>query len=108
MSYRLFLDDERFPVEEGCVIARSYDEAREIVLRDGVPEFISFDHDLGEGRSGSDFAHWLVNYLLDHPNVDMTNFSFYVHSQNPVGADRIRNLMNSFLDHIRKERFRDV
>lgn len=101
MSYNLFLDDERYPGKSDLrkyEIARNFDEAVEIVTTLGWPRYISFDHDLGPGKSGADFAQWLVQYFLDNePPIDL--FSYYVHSQNPVGADNICGLMEAFLRH---------
>jgi hypothetical protein len=45
---KLFLDDERFPPDDGSewVIVRSAFEAMLYCMDHGCPEFISFDHDL--------------------------------------------------------------
>lgn len=104
--YSLFLDDERFP-PEFCpkgqwVTARTTMEACMIVKERGMPEFISFDHDLGESiPSGHDFTIWLVESHLDGDLTIPANFRFYVHSQNPVGKANIEGLLNQFLEHIR-------
>jgi hypothetical protein len=47
MSYKMFIDDERFPVSDDWVIVRSSQEAIDTVLAKGFPSYISFDHDLG-------------------------------------------------------------
>jgi hypothetical protein len=47
MAYKLFIDDERFPVTDDWVIVRSSKEAIDHVLAHGMPSEISFDHDLG-------------------------------------------------------------
>jgi len=60
------------------------------------PSFISFDHDLGDGLTGYDCAKWLVEYDLE-TGLMPADFSFYVHSQNPVGASNIKNLLNSYM-----------
>ena len=65
-----------------------------------MPEKISFDHDLGEANgivlpTGYDFVKWLGEYILDH-NVDLSQFTWYVHSQNPVGVHRI----NGYLENL--------
>src|SRR5690606_38036207 len=61
-SYKMFLDDERYPSTVNWVIVRSYEQAVEIIKEIGLPSFISFDHDLGEGKSGYDFALYLIDY----------------------------------------------
>jgi hypothetical protein len=99
MSWHLYLDDERFPkTERSWVIARSAEEAKALILRDGCPAFISFDHDLGEGQgTGHELAHWLVEQDLDGAIQIPPDFAFNVHSANPVGAANIAALLNSYL-----------
>lgn len=97
MTYRLFLDDERFPPDDGAwLIARTVDEARAIVEANGIPAFISFDHDLGPGPNAMQFAHWLADHVLDH-SLSLDGFDFYVHSQNPVGRDNIQSFIEGLL-----------
>lgn len=118
----LFLDDLRVPdevtwVDIGIgpwVVVRSYNEAVEWVLKNGFPDVISFDHDLGyedfdttesgmivvtnskEEKSGHDFAKWLIEYDMD-TNTMPENFTFTVHSMNPEGAKNITGLLNNYL-----------
>lgn len=51
MTYRLFIDDERFPSNDGnkWKIARNYRDVKLHFFGYGSPSFISFDHDLGSG-----------------------------------------------------------
>lgn len=97
MLYSLYIDDERTPKtsREFCIV-RSCDEAINFVLEHGMPMYVSFDHDLGTGASGYDFAKWLVEYMIDH-NIT-TMFEFNVHSANPVGSANI----NSYLENYRR------
>lgn len=105
MTYRLFLDDIRNPdwvySEPGeWEICRDMAQAVVIMLEQGCPDLISFDHDLGEDiPTGYDLAKWLVERDLDHPGFIPDHFRFYVHSANPVGASNIQNLLNSYLFH---------
>lgn len=94
--YKMFLDDERFPVDNEWVIVRSFDEAVLYIKEHGCPFYISFDHDLGDGLTGYDFAKWLIEQHLDN-NIIPSNFSFYVHSMNPIGAANIKQLLTNFL-----------
>lgn len=98
MTYKLFIDDERFPVGDQAewTIVRSFDEAIEAVKQYGYPVFCSFDHDLGAGKTGYDFAKWLVEFDLDTDSMPV-NFGFYVHSQNPVGAKNINLYLERYL-----------
>lgn len=115
MSYILFIDDERFPPDDGqdWVIARNLDEVRATIARLGMPVFVSFDHDLGDDTpSGHEIARAMVFADLDaasgaEPSDDArglvgalpADFSFTVHSQNPVGAKNIASILSSYLAH---------
>jgi len=124
---KLFLDDERNPGDVTWValesgpwhVVRSYKEACEWVERNGFPDVVSFDHDLGyeafdtdesglivvtdatPAPSGYDFAKWLTELDMDLeglPEAGMQpEFRFYVHSMNPVGANNIRSLMDNYI-----------
>jgi len=92
MGYNLYLDDIRTPPREGWVIARDFEEAVAIVESRGLPDFISFDHDLGEGLTGYDFAKWLVELAMRTKST----ISFFVHSANPVGAKNIQAYIDNY------------
>lgn len=103
-TYSLFLDDERDPSENSdlnWVICRNTDEAMEMI-KSCMPDFISFDHDLGErsvgllNKNGLSFAKDLVEYDLEH-NVIGPSFDFTVHSMNPVGADNIEKYLRPYI-----------
>ena len=89
---QLYLDDLR-PTPEGFDRVYSYEEFVVYLEIKGLPEFISFDHDLGEDLSGYDCAKYLVEYCLEHqlPLPD-----YQVHSQNPVGKENIERLLENF------------
>lgn len=98
MTYKLFLDDERLPVEGNWVVVRNYDAAVVAVETLGMPYYISFDHDLGDSRTGYDFAKYLVEYDLLHDVWRKSeDFSYYVHSQNPIGKENIERYLESYL-----------
>lgn len=93
MTYKLFLDDERDPIGQDWIIVRSYDDFALIIEEFGVPEFISFDHDLGENSAtGYACAKWLVGYCI---GAGEKIPDFYVHSQNPVGKANIEAYISS-------------
>lgn len=56
MTYHLFLDDERHPGDVTWVklpnvpwqVVRNYDEFVETVYKHGIPDFVTFDHDLAD------------------------------------------------------------
>jgi hypothetical protein len=122
---RLFLDDIRNPkdclsymkddvYDENWDIVRTYDEFVDYITKNGVPDEISFDHDLADEhydpsmylsssiyvgkydsfkeKTGYDCAKWLSDYCVNNI-VPMSKF--YVHSMNPVGRDNIRSVLNT-------------
>jgi hypothetical protein len=99
MTFKLFIDDERFPPSDGdeWVICRNLVEVQAVVAERGWPNFISFDHDLGHGEpTGMDIAKWLVEYDLDN-QIMCDGFDYYVHSQNVPGTINIRGLLDGYL-----------
>jgi hypothetical protein len=108
MSYSLLIDDERDPPNDGRKwrIARSLDQVKTCLSIHGAPIFVSFDHDLGDKEpTGHDIAKAMVDGDLGersdsgfaigfHPN-----FTYYVHSQNPVGKSNIEGLLVNYLRH---------
>lgn len=122
MSYNLFLDDVRDPNKflqsiKTWVIARDYNQFVNIITERGLPEFISFDHDLAfehypfndpnqDGKTisynvytektGYHCAQWLINYCLDKAQKLPP---FQVHSMNPVGRENIKQLLHGFQRH---------
>ena len=92
MIWKMFIDDERFPVESDQVIVRSVEEAQKLIYKRGCPIEINFDHDLGDNvPTGFDLAKWLVEKDLDgNGNFISQDFRFYIHSQNPTGRESHR------------------
>lgn len=101
-NWKLFLDDERIPVKNDYLIARSFYDAMDLIDTFGIPSHIAFDHDLGLGANGCDFAEWFANYIIDRDGLIWhelpKNFSYSVHSMNPIGANNIKNVMDAFLE----------
>lgn len=90
----LWLDDLRIPSKEYKWI-KDYKEFINHIETYGLPDFISFDHDLGEEETGYDCAKWLVEYCL---NNDKKLPNFKVHSMNPIGKRNIEYLFKNFND----------
>lgn len=94
MSYNLFLDDWKVPTScrnypgdesiydtEEFFIAKSFDTFYEIIKREGIPNFVSFDYDLGpDDNTGLDCAKFLKFYC-NELGVDFPNYN--VHSSWP-------------------------
>ena len=124
---KLFLDDIRIPKDcvNGLVpshlnkmywdgdwdIVRSYNEFVDWINKNGLPDFISFDHDLADIHYGMDFST-----IIDNPHIEKTGYDaakwlgdycmdnkiklpdYIVHSQNPVGKANIQG----YLDNVKK------
>jgi hypothetical protein len=114
-NYNIFLDDERFPSDvhlylEGVdiyktkewVIVRNYKDFTELIQKSGMPNIISFDHDLGDfsendEKTGYDCAKWLVDFCIDF-KFNLPNF--LVHTQNTTGAKDIQKYLENAKKHI--------
>ena len=111
MSYNLFLDDIRtvdmvYPATDiNFVIVRSYDACIAYIKENGLPEFMTFDNDLGEDENknllpdGYAVAKWLVY----ESGLDLTDFKFNVHSGSAVDKGRIESLLNNHIRLIREK-----
>lgn len=113
----LFLDDIRHPKDayrytkqeifqkEDWHIVRNYQAFVDRILEKGLPEMISFDHDLADEhyletdsgkfveKTGYDCAKWLIEYCMDR-YLELPQY--YCHSMNPVGKQNIESLLNNF------------
>lgn len=109
-----------YPKPNKLVWVLNYEQFVQWIEKFGLPDIISFDHDLADQhytpeeywddydkskeyqdaqnyteKTGLDCAKWLVDYCIDNKKKMPT---FYVHSANPVGADNIRGLLNNYID----------
>ena len=118
--YNLFLDDIREPRCLGDTrtweVVRSYNVFVDKITKDGLPRFISFDHDLSDvhypqstedyskpinysseryhrEKTGYHCAVWLVNYCN---NRKLPFPEYQVHSMNPVGKQNIIQVIEGF------------
>ena len=90
---KLFLDDVRDAPDASWTVVRSFDAFRDWITANGVPEVISFDHDLGFAvPTGMDCAKWIVDQGL-------VLQEFRVHSANPVGKENIERLLLNWQNH---------
>lgn len=92
---KLYLDDIRFPAKgEGVTIIRTYQDFIFTWIHNKQDiTSISFDHDLGEARTGYD-AICLVEHDY-HLNLISHDIELNCHSANTSGADRIRQAIDS-------------
>lgn len=137
MKKLIWLDDDRSPflnnwlryspIEEPYEVfwLKSYDEFVEYISKNGIPDAICFDHDLGnkidpdadlmfyngeissfsllsydnDEKTGYDCAKWLVEYCLDN-NLMIPLYS--IQSMNSVGKKNIDDLLKNFIKNIKK------
>ena len=89
-----FYDNLMKSTDVDFVWVKNFDEFKNFIMSNGIPEFVSFDHDLGKGLpKGLDCAKWLVKYC-EKNNINLPKF--YVHSANPNGQREINALLNGF------------
>ncbi|OJJ22814.1 hypothetical protein BKI52_00240 [marine bacterium AO1-C] len=110
MGYNLFLDDLRTvemvyddPTKYNFVVVRTYRAFVECIQANGLPDFISFDNDLGldaEGEVAPD-GYAAAKWLVYESGLDLSKLQYYVHSANPVAAEQIRGLLDNYLRHLR-------
>ncbi len=120
---KLFLDDYRQPEElnaisqykdpiyadnDDWVVVKSYDEFVKTIEEQGVPELVSFDHDLAdmhygittfdyntiEEKTGYHCAKWLIDYCIEKK---IPYPKYEVHSFNVVGSKNIEMLIQNFI-----------
>jgi hypothetical protein len=127
----LFLDDIRIPSDVSLYVSnpnlkkfysesefdivRSYKEFVDYIIDNGVPDLISFDHDLADEhydpsmylgpevynknydsfkeKTGLDCAKFLIEYCMDN-EVELPEY--LVHSMNPTGARNILSILDNY------------
>jgi hypothetical protein len=128
MSYNLFLDDYRQPIDcleymhprmgndvsiyetKEWTVCPDYNSFTETIINKGLPDLISFDHDLApehytafikeenyREKTGMDCAKWLSEYCINNA-LPLPNY--YVHSMNPVGTKNIDNFLKNHLRYV--------
>jgi hypothetical protein len=112
MGYKLFLDDLRtvqmvYPhlQEEDFVVVRTYQSFVEYSIENGLPEFISFDNDLGEDEQGNllEDGYAAAKWLVYESELDVRGLHFKVHSANPVARVQIESLLTNYIAFLKKE-----
>lgn len=109
---KLFLDDIRTPEmvyrkaeAMDFLIVRTYSEFIASVNNKGLPDFISFDNDLGLDDNGevAPDGYAAAKWLVYESGLDLTNLKFKVHSANPVAAEQIRGLLENYIKFLKEK-----
>lgn len=126
--YNLFLDDVRQPSEPGnymspvnlrslyqeqeWVTVRNYNDFVKYITENGLPDLVSFDHDLADihydpttckesfeytEETGYDCAKWLVMYCDDN---GLPLPKYLCHSMNPIGKENIISYLDSYKNKV--------
>ncbi len=107
---KLFLDDIRTidmvydkSMESEFYIVRNYKDFVSYISKNGLPEFISFDNDLGLDDNGevAPDGYAAAKWLVYESNLDLSNLKFKVHSANPVAAEQIKGLLNNYIKYLK-------
>jgi hypothetical protein len=95
---KMYIDDIRTPNGEFDIIVRSSKEAVDYMNENTCPNFISFDHDLGGEDTSMIIIKYMVERDLDENKMFIPkDFTWNVHSANPVGAANIEGYLRSYL-----------
>ena len=71
---------------------KNLEEFANYILKNGLPDFVSFDYDLGNGvTKGHMCAQWLKDYCAQN-NLKLP--SFYAHSANTRGREEINAILS--------------
>jgi hypothetical protein len=106
---KLFLDDLRtvdmvyeYSIVNTFDVVRSFDEFVTYIQTHGLPEFISFDNDLGLDTNGevAPDGYAAAKWLVYESVLDLRKLTFKVHSANPVAAEQIRGLLTNYINFI--------
>lgn len=96
------------------VVVRNYQEFVDVVIKDGIPQRVSFDHDLADQhyaeyfksvstgkfnydniseKTGYHACKWLIGYCLEKK---IPFPEYYIHTMNPIGYANIQSLIDSY------------
>ncbi len=105
MKFKIFLDDIRMPTDiypntdnNEWIIVRNLTDFKDLIETRGVPDYISFDNDLGKTlEEGKDAAKWMVFEKW----LNISNMDFKVHSANSSGVrEYITDLLNNWKNEL--------
>lgn len=114
---KLFLDDIRTvdmvynkSMDSEFDIVRSYIDFVDYIKTNGLPDFISFDNDLGLDDNGelAPDGYAAVKWLVYESGLDISELKYKVHSANPVAARLIDGLLTNYIKHLRENKSENI
>ena len=105
MSWKLFLDQERFPPEASWLIARSVDEAMALIGRHGYPAEMSLEFELGEHQpTGLDFLKRISAEVLSAwPAHNFQEIELSCHAHHVEGRCKMMGFWKSFQNKLQRQ-----
>ena len=112
---KLWLDDFRDPPGDDWVLVTNYDEFCDFIEKNGIPDFVSFDHDLADQHYSDYLENNEVNYnsYSEKTGFDCAKFlvekciklkqsfpNYNVHSMNVIGKENIIKYVENFKEHV--------
>jgi hypothetical protein len=88
-GYKLYVDEEKYPSFGGMEIARTLEEAIDIINEKGAPDFVSF---------GADFSLDLIEIMKDHDLLSV-DFKYFVHN-GKLSGQVSKMLESTFIDSL--------
>ena len=110
MIKKLFLDDLRSiemvydkSMENEFDIVRNYKDFVEYIQNKGLPNFISFDNDLGLDENGiiAPDGYAAAKWLVYESGLNLIHLKFKVHSANPIASEQIKSLLTNYINHLK-------
>jgi hypothetical protein len=109
MSYKIYLDDIRMPTDtypktqdSDWLIIRNLTDFKNTIETKGVPDYISFDNDLGESlEEGKEAVKWMVY----EKELDISDLEYKAHSAN-IGGPRedMIGLLNNWKKELKRRK----
>jgi hypothetical protein len=92
-------------IESEFDVVRNYADFVRYIQKNGLPDFISFDNDLGLDETGevAPDGYVAAKWLVYESGIDLRNLKFKVHSANPVASVQIAGLLTNYIKFLNSE-----
>lgn len=98
----IYLDDERNPRRNDWIIVRNYFDFEKILNEIEYIDEISFDHDLGETKTGYDCLKLLIDKDIKMNGEFLSkNFKYNFHTANICGKINMESYIKCYLKNRR-------